>query len=120
VNFSTKTKRQIVRQLKSPTQDLYPDRSATDLTVKGDSVYRLPFDEVPRTTYDVSMAMKWRHKDGKLYGTHVNNDIAIQDYVNDINTAWGKEDTVKYYFINTFTPNISFYDQFIEMKRVGR
>lgn len=116
MNFSNKTKKVIIRRSIQPNQDLYPDRSATDLTIKGDATLRLPLSEVPKTTEDVSKIMKWKHKDGEVKGTHAKEDKALQRYRDDINKAWGNEKNYKYYFIDTMSP-VPFKEQFIEMKK---
>ena len=116
MNFSNKTKKAVTRQSITPQRELYPDRSATDLSIKGDTVLRLPFDLFPRTTSDISVIMKWRHKDGEIRGTHAKADKALQRFRDDINKAWGKEKNYKYYFIDTLSP-IPFSDQYLEMKK---
>jgi len=107
--LSSRTKEQIATVLISDLEDFYPDRAAT---INADGTYsavdtgstvRNPRDEVPTTTHDMSDMYKWQYND-KLYGSHAKVSEGMQNYIDDIKRAWGKED--KYYknviYIDTF------------------
>ena len=56
-------------------------------------VYRLSNDEndgVPKTSDDMTRLYEWEHGD-LIYGTHAKENEAMQEYINDINRAWGRE-----------------------------
>jgi len=68
-------------------------------------VYRLSNDEsngVPKTSLDMSKLYEWVHGQ-TLYGTEAKENAAMQEYIKDINEAYGNES--KYnnnmIFINT-------------------
>lgn len=61
--------------------------------------------DIPTTTKDMRALMQWEHGQ-KIYGTFAKESEGQNKYINDINTAWGKEDRYdqQMIFIDTFKP----------------
>jgi len=61
----------------------------------------------PTTTEDMERLFKWEHGD-KIYGTHAKEHEGMQEYIDDVNEAWGKEDEYdsNKILIDTFKPDI--------------
>lgn len=102
--LSTKTKKVIARRSITPQQDFYPDMSATDLSIKGDPVLRLPFDDVARTTQDMSTMFKWKYGDPEVKGAAAKAHSGGKSYRRDIEKAVGEKGKYKEFFVNTFKP----------------
>lgn len=119
---SEETKTVLTRTLKRDIDDTYPDREATrqaDGTYnKRDtgSTYRLNKDEVPTTTEDMSALFQWEHGD-KVYGKHANSHIGMQNYIKDIDNAWGQENSYLDIYIDTLRPNVLVSEQLEEFKK---
>ena len=102
--LSDKTKTVVASVVISDKDDLYPDRSATDNTIKDTgSNPRIPHDTVANTTYDMHKLYTWEYGD-KIYGDHAKGSKAM-----DINRKYGKEkdyekNTV---YIDTLTKRVS-------------
>ena len=81
--------------------DLYPDRSATDNSIKnkGQKVSRLSFDEFPRTTQDMSKLYQWKSGD-VIRGSFAKSDTGMGGYIRDIEGA-PKESDYKDNYIDT-------------------
>ena len=89
--LSEKTKTVVASILIADKDDLYPDRSATDNTIKDTGTNpRIPDDIVANTTYDMHKLYTWQHGD-KIYGDHAKGSKAMEEYRKDINTSFGKE-----------------------------
>ena len=102
--LSEKTKTVVERVTIADKDDLYPDRSATDNTIKDTGTNeRIPDDIVPNTTYDMHKLYTWEHGD-KIYGSHAKGSKAMEKYRRDINSKYGKEDDYKKntVYIDTF------------------
>ena len=54
--------------------------------------------------------MEWEHGD-TLYGTFAKSHHAMKEYINDINRAWGKEDSYKDWYIDTFKKKVGIGEQ---------
>jgi len=108
--YSTKTRTIIQRIAVSYDDDLYPDRTATDATIKGSgTASRLP-ETVPTTTRDMSKMFKWEHGT-KLYGTYAKMHIGGKSYRRDINRDFGKQDDYKDIYLDTFKPISEGYEE---------
>lgn len=102
--LSNETKKTRTRKLVRPENDYYPDRSATDLSITGESTYRLPFDYFPRTTADVSAAFTWQYGDDPVDGSFAKNMQYYKEYKKDIEKAASEKNQYKDLYINTFKP----------------
>jgi len=102
--FSKETKTQYNRRLVRPQNDYYPDRDPSDLSIVGDPVYRLPFDEFPRTTEDMSKMFTWHYGDGEIYGTQAKNSSYFKEYKADIEKAHSEKGKYKDLYIDTTKP----------------
>jgi hypothetical protein len=107
--LSQKTKTTISRSNILEKNDLYPDRSATpnssggfDIRDTNATVNRLP-DTVPSTTRDMNALFKWQHGD-EVYGTQAKAHPGMKAYIRDINKAYGKQDSVKDFYVDTLKP----------------
>lgn len=95
--YSVKTRTTIPRVLVPDINDFFPDRVATPAADgsfpkrnTGTSTWRLPEEEVPRTTIDMSYLFQWRHGD-ILYGNQHREHTMFKGHVKDIEKAWGNE-----------------------------
>ena len=102
--LSKKTKKVVSQRPVTPQQDYYPDRSATDLSIKGDIVNRLPFSEFPRTTEDMSKMFSWEYGDDDVKGSQAAAHLGGLNYRNDINKAVSEKDQYKNFYVDTFKP----------------
>jgi len=68
-------------------------------------VYRLNSDEVPKTSDDMTRLYKWQHGD-KIYGTHAKEEVGMNEYIKDINKAFGRQKDYEHnmIFINDYKP----------------
>jgi len=99
--LSDKTKTEVENQDISVREDLYPDRSATDASLKGTgTISRLPFDQFPRTTKDMSDLYQWESGD-KVRGSFAKADTGMGGYTRDIQSA-PSESSYKSKYIDTF------------------
>ena len=99
--LSDKTKTTVDNQDISVLEDLYPDRSATDNSLKGTgTISRLPFDLFPRTTYDMSELYQWQPGD-KVRGSFAKSNVGMGGYIRDIQNA-PSESEYKDKYIDTF------------------
>ena len=99
--LSNKTLTKVENQDISVREDLYPDRSATDHSIKGSgTVSRLPLDQFPRTTEDMSKLYQWEPGD-KIRGSFAKSDTGMGGYINDILSAPSDKD-YKMKLIDTF------------------
>jgi len=99
--LSEKTKTEVENQDISVRDDLYPDRSATDNSLKGTgTISRLPFDLFPRTTYDMSKLYQWKPGD-KVRGSFAKGNRGMAGYIRDIESA-PDEKSYKSKYIDTF------------------
>jgi hypothetical protein len=119
---SEETKTAISRSLVRDINDLYPDREATrqadgtyDKRDTG-STYRLNKDEVPTTTQDMNALFQWEHGD-TVYGAQAKEHIGMKNYVKDINTAWGQENSYLDIYIDTLRPGVLVSEQLEEFKK---
>jgi len=64
----------------------------------------------PNVTTDLENLMEWEHGD-TLYGTFAKSHHAMKEYINDINRAWGKEDSYKDWYIDTFKKKVGIGEQ---------
>ena len=99
--LSKETKRTINQRLVKPVNDYYPDRSATDLTIKGESTLRLPFDDFPRTTEDMSKMFTWSYGDDEISGSDAKNNEYYKEYKKDIEVAVSEKGSYKDLYIDT-------------------
>jgi len=97
--LSDRTKTTVASSLKQDKDELYPDRSATDGTIKDTGTSMRLSDEVPRTTVDMSNIMKWEKGD-EVRGTFAREETAMKNYRDDIEGA-PDETSYKPLFINT-------------------
>jgi hypothetical protein len=119
---SEETKTAISRSLVRDIDDLYPDREATkqadgtyDKRDTG-STYRINKDEVPTTTQDMSALFQWEHGD-KVYGTNAKMSVGMKNYIKDINTAWGQENSYLDIYIDTLREKVLVSEQLQEFKK---
>jgi len=82
--------------------DLYPDRSATDNSIKnkGQKISRLPLDEFPRTTQDMSKLYQWKPGD-VIRGSFAKSNTGMMGYIRDIEGA-PNESEYKANYINPY------------------
>ena len=115
--LSGKTTTIIASVLIAPEDDLYPDRNLDDGAITtGTPIPRLPSDQVPTTTQDMSKAFQWLHGED-LYGAFAKDSKALADQRRDINTAWGNESDYKDLYIDTMTPNKTIQEQLNRWKK---
>lgn len=107
--LSSKTLTAATRILVKEKDDTYPDRQATPtsagvfpLASPNATHLRLPPDEIPSTTDDMSAAFKWQHGE-EIYGTHAKDNKALEEYRRDINRGYNNEDMEDAY-VDTFKP----------------
>lgn len=91
---------------------VFSEHNATLADLIPATVLRLS-EEVPRTSEDMSKMFKWEHGQ-KVRGTHAKEDEAFKRYRNDINKAYGQEDSYKDFYVDTFRPVT---EQLKEMKK---
>lgn len=110
MTLSSDTTSSINRVLVQEKDDTYPDRQATPdstgafpLASPNATYLRLPSDEIPSTTDDMSAAFKWQHGE-EIYGTHMKENKALERYRRDINRDYNNEDTDEDMYINTYSP----------------
>ena len=107
--WDTETLTVVASQWIQESQDLYPhatvfsDHNATLAGLIPATVLRLS-DEVPKTSVDISNVAKWKHGD-KVRGTHAKENEAFKRYRQDINKAYGQQDSYQDFFIDTLIPN---------------
>lgn len=108
--WSETTKTAVERPIVNEVDDLYPDRSATpdsstatpmahEYSIRSTTatVGRL---DAPTTTKDMSRLFTWEHGD-PIYGTFANQNIGMNEFIDDIEAEYGREDDYKPYFIDT-------------------
>ncbi len=115
--LSGKTTTQIASVLLLPQDDLYPDRDLIGGAITtGTPIPRLPRDQVPTTTQDMSKAFQWLHGED-LYGAFAKDSKALSNQRRDINTALGNESDNKDLYIDTMEPNKTIQEQLNRWKK---
>ena len=98
--LSTRTKSVIASALVAPEDDVYPDRSATDVSIKtGDAIMR---NNVWPTSKDMNKLFEWK-KGQEVRGTHAKEHAGMKGYRKDIDGA-PKESDYKPFFVDTLKP----------------
>lgn len=100
-NLSAETQASLQRRTIQESDDYYPHATTLGRTSPYTTVKRFDWDEVPRTTIDISKAMTWQHGQ-TLYGTHAKDDPALKRYRKDIDKAYGQEKNYKHIYVDTF------------------
>jgi len=119
--ISDKTKTAPQRTLVRDVNDLYPDRTATPTSAGvfpirqvSTSTYRHG-DEVPTTTKDMNALFMWEHGD-EIYGTEAKEHEGMKNYRRDINKAFGKQDSYKDIYVDTFAQKKAISKQLDDLK----
>lgn len=69
------------------------DRTKTDISA----------DDINTTADDMESLFKWEHGD-IVRGTKADSNKGMREYRRDINRAWGKQDSYKDVYVDTFLP----------------
>ena len=100
MSLSVKTKSVIATtNIAESAIDPYPDRTVNaTLTTSASTVLRLV--GVGNTSNDMNKLFEWEYGD-TLYGTHAKAHTGMKNYINDIESAYGKQRDYKDYYIDT-------------------
>jgi hypothetical protein len=77
----------------------YPDRTVNaTLTTSATTVLRV--DGIDQTSDDMKSLFTWKYGE-EIYGTHAKSHVGMNNYIKDINAAYGKQNDYKPYYIDT-------------------
>ena len=101
--LSVKTKTVIASTLvQRKDEDPYPDRTVNaTLTTSATTVLRIR--GIDSTSNDMNKLFEWEYGD-TIYGTHAKAHVGMRNYINDIESAYGKQRDYKDFYVDTFKP----------------
>jgi hypothetical protein len=115
--LSERTKTNVTRTVISETSDLYPDRQATPNAAGGfdkrDTTATHARLDIATTTKDMSRLFKSEYGD-EIYGSHAKAEIGMNEFIEDIEFDYGREDNYEPFYVNTLSEKLTVGEQLEE------
>lgn len=121
--WSARTKEHVASAVIREVDDLYPDRCATpddptatpmthEYSIRSTTATHARL-QISSTTEDMSRLFKWEYGD-EIYGSFAKDSPSMNEYINDINVAYGREDDYKPFFVDTLSEKMTVGEQLAE------